>query len=188
MRAFLAVPLAPAVVRDLVRWQAELARAGLDARFVPAHQLHLTLRFFAEIAEPVAESFLDRLSRRVPSAFAVALRGTGAFPDERRPRVAWIGVGPGARELVRVAEAAEAVAQELGLPPEPRPFRPHVTIARIARPPLGGRGLGDLAPWEAARGRAWGSQPVGELVLFRSTLSASGARHEPFGRVRLSYG
>lgn len=180
MRAFLAVPLSPALAETVLGWQAELAAAGLRARFTPRHQLHLTLRFFADIPEPAAEAILAELAARPHPAFRLSLEGAGAFPSEARPRVLWIGVAEGRRELGAMAADAEKAARALGLPPEPRPFRPHLTVARLS-----GAGPAGLTPWQAARGRAWGSQVVQEIMLFRSTLSAAGANHEPFGRVRL---
>jgi 2'-5' RNA ligase len=54
----------------------------------------------------------------------------GWFPNARAPKIFWVGVKAdgGLAELARRTD--ETVAR-LGVPPEKRPFSPHLTLARI---------------------------------------------------------
>src|SRR3989344_4544352 len=88
MRAFLAVEPAGEALGELQRAVGALPAPGLH----PVRELHLTLQFFADIAEAKAAEMKSAL-RDVPG-FGARLEGAGAFPDWRRPRVIWAGVGP----------------------------------------------------------------------------------------------
>ena len=63
-------------------------------------------------------------------AFQVALAGAGSFPDRKRPRTLWIGIDEGVESLAALVRNLDAPLEALGWPPEQRPFRPHLTIAR----------------------------------------------------------
>lgn len=76
--------------------------------------------------------------------------------------------------------------RELGLAPEGRPFRPHVTAAYARDRKPGDRQLvqaaverlGDLVPAEA--------ETLSRIVLFKSELAPQGAVHTPICSVELS--
>ncbi len=98
--------------------------------------------------------------------------GFGAFPDCRRPRVLWVGIG-GEPALEILQHHVEQEFAPLGFPTEARAFRPHVTLGRAgreARPP-------DFAGLEAAleRLRYDASVVVDALDLMQSTLQSGGA-------------
>jgi 2'-5' RNA ligase len=60
----------------------------------------------------------------------VEIGGVGAFPNFRRPRVVWIGVTPDPK-LELLHHDVEAACEAVGLPLDGRPFRPHLTLARV---------------------------------------------------------
>lgn len=164
MRLFYAVDLRfPDALRDLV---------GPG----PGH-FHVTLRFLGETpaeGRPAWEAALAEAAGTV-GPFDLELRGIGAFPNAHAPRVLWVGCGAGEAALTGLARGLEAALAARGLPPEDRPFRAHATLRRI-------RGAADER-WARpllARGAgvAFGSQRIGELVLYESRLSQSGAEHE----------
>ena len=61
----------------------------------------------------------------------ILLGGAGAFPAARRPRVVWLGMDAGARELVALAAALERALKPRGFERESRAFSPHLTIGRV---------------------------------------------------------
>ena len=66
--------------------------------------------------------------------FEVVLAGAGAFPSGTRPRALWIGHRAGRRGAGRARGRPRIPPLEpLGWPPTPRPFRPHLTVARRTR-------------------------------------------------------
>ncbi len=105
------------------------------ARWVDPGNLHLTLRFIGEIVEDLAADVDEALARLRARRFALQLAGTGVFGGGDRPRSLWVGVER-SPELVALRDKIEQALIRAGLPPEPRKFAPHVTLARLHNPPL----------------------------------------------------
>lgn len=175
MRAFLAIPLPPPLCEEL----AAAGRGIEGLRAQRAATIHLTVRFLGEIADAqadaVAAAAAEVAARHVP--FDLVLRGLGAFPDARRPRVVWVGLAEGAGPAAALARDLEAAVVALGLPGEDRAFSPHVTLGRFRSRPR--------RPPELDPGREFGSARADRLVLYRSTLTPDGARHEAVAELSL---
>jgi 2'-5' RNA ligase len=184
VRLFFSVP-----VSDEARLLAsaalrEMKRAAGDAplSWTKDEQLHYTLAFLGE--QP--EEALPRL--REAAAACVALRefwlslsGAGAFPNPRRPRVLWLGAGDGARGLEELASCLQGGLRSAGFVLEERPFRAHLTVARV-KP--GGERAASRALAAAPQGEI-ARMPVDRLLLMESQLSPRGAKHHPLHEVRL---
>jgi len=99
------------------------------AKWVDAGNLHLTLRFVGEVDEGVAADIDDALARLQARRFTLQLAGAGVFGDGK-PRQLWVGVE---REpaLSALQGKIEQALIRIGIPPEPRKFAPHVTLARL---------------------------------------------------------
>jgi RNA 2',3'-cyclic 3'-phosphodiesterase len=106
------------------------------AKWRPRENLHLTLRFFGEITEPVAEDLdieLEATTRAI-GPFELRLKGAGSFGGVD-PHALWIGAAE--NELLKqLAAACEKAARRVKLKPEPHKFTPHVTIAYLSGTPL----------------------------------------------------
>lgn len=132
MRLFLAINL-PAEVRGALDVAMRpLREAAPRLKWVAADRVHLTVRFLGE--QPIER--LPAIRAAVDTATAghaevpLALGGLGAFPNFRRARVVWLGVAPDPR-LELLHHDVEDACVGLGLEPEGRAFRPHVTLARV---------------------------------------------------------
>lgn len=135
---FAALVLPEQAVEDLDEF-LEPRRAAADLRWAAPEQLHVTLAFYAEVADRRVDDLVERLgraaARRTP--FEVRVAGGGAFPDVARARVLWAGLGldeTGRTEIVRLATGARAAASRAGIAVDGQRFRPHVTLARLGRP------------------------------------------------------
>lgn len=175
------------LVPDAVRARLAAHAAELRARaprlaWVPADNLHLTIRFLGEVdAATVGRAAVAmRRAAAAVAPFHVALAGLGGFPPGRAARVVWAGVGEGTAPLAALHRGLEAALVAEGLPPERRAFHAHVTLAR-ARTPGGTRGL------EGALGApvAFGAFRVEALHLMRSDLGPAGARYRVLAEARL---
>ena len=105
------------------------------AKWVDPGNFHLTLRFIGEIGEDVAADVDDALSRLRARRFNLQIAGTGVFGNGDKPRSLWAGVERSG-ELVALRDKVEQAMIRVGLPPEPRKFAPHVTLARLRDPPM----------------------------------------------------
>ena len=133
MRAFVAIPLPEAIRAELGALCRRLQRAETRATWVRPGRMHLTLRFLAEIDAETARAYAVRLAARTRKCEPVrlAVTGTGAFPNPRRPSVLWAGVTALEGDLDALHHAAEHAARRAGLEADARKFHPHITLARI---------------------------------------------------------
>lgn len=132
IRCFAALPV-PAVARgELDHALAPFRERGLPLRWVRAEGVHITLKFFGEIARDRVDAIAEALTFAAEGIgpFGVTLSGLGAFPDTERARVLWAGVeAPQALELLQ--DRIERGTEALGFPVEGTIYRPHITLARV---------------------------------------------------------
>ena len=178
MRAFVAIDVPDRVVESLVAFQSELSRAGADLRLVERQNLHFTVKFLGEITEAQGTEARSRLRQLSMRKATVEVRGAGAFPGPRRPRVVWAGVAPGDEELVApIAREVLGVLQGIG-EPEERPFQAHITLGRV-RSFRDTGGLADLLGRNSAR--SFGSAELAQLKLKSSRLTPAGPVYADIG-------
>jgi RNA 2',3'-cyclic 3'-phosphodiesterase len=188
MRLFVALPL-PHNVKEILQQQQETLRSHLlDSRavkFVSPQNFHLTLRFFGDVPAEQENDLMAAL-QNVCENFAplhLNLSDAGCFPNARRPRVAWTGVG-GEIEKLRALQAqiSQATAQ-FGEPPESRPYAPHLTLARVQN------GMRETQLESALQilneQRAKMSWLADEVALYQSVLLRSGAEYSIRARWQL---
>src|SRR6476661_5685443 len=105
---------------------------GIDARWVPPANLHVTLWFLGEVDESRVETTMHALNQPfVERAFDLAVSGLGAFPLSGPPRVFWLGVRAGADSLARVHAELTTRLEPLGFEAERRAYSAHLTLARV---------------------------------------------------------
>ena len=152
MRAFLAASpddsLRERVTVLQQQLKAEAARSNTSRiSWTRPETIHLTFRFFLELDERLVASMHDAIetATRESSAIRIPLSRLGAFPRTLAPRVIWIGPpaewegSADRRRLVRLAAAIDQACAGLGLAPDDKSWRPHLTLARIKE---GERGVG----------------------------------------------
>lgn len=135
IRTFIAIHLTPEVLAELRLAQTALrATAGGSAgRWVPPENLHLTLKFLGDVDSarlPEVYAMVDTVAGDY-GPLTLTLRELGCFPHERRPRIVWAGIAEPSGQLQRLAQQLDLALSSLGYARETRPFRPHLTLARI---------------------------------------------------------
>jgi RNA 2',3'-cyclic 3'-phosphodiesterase len=183
IRSFVAVDIAAPVRAALRALQAELAQADADVRWVRAEGIHVTLKFLGAVEasrlERVHAVLIDALSDQ--PALDLEVRGLGAFPSLRRPRVLWTGLhGDG---LEALAGTVEAALTGLGFEPERRGFTPHVTIGRV-NSLRGWPRLEEL--FKAHLDENFGASAVDAVIIYRSTLRPDGSVYTPLWTIPLT--
>ncbi|GAB4480871.1 MAG: RNA 2',3'-cyclic phosphodiesterase [Anaerolineales bacterium] len=179
VRAFLAIAIPPAIQLSLAEHIARLQKmSGGSVRWVPAENIHLTLKFLGEVENARLEALQNALSQACAAqpAFEISVGGLGAFPSLHRPRVLWAGVQapPALAELHQKVEQAAAGA---GFPAEAQSFSAHLTLGRV-REPIGSISLNTLrAVLAATRIESLGAAPVDFIHLYRSELLPNGPRY-----------
>ena len=136
------------------------------AKWVPARNYHVTLRFVGDVPAHVCEEVDHALAGLRGRAFDLTLAGVGTFSRAGREVALWAGVN---REpaLDHLQGKVETALQRAGLPPERKRWTPHVTLAR-----LDNADPARLAAFVQARNllRA-GPVRIGHFTLFSSILN-----------------
>jgi 2'-5' RNA ligase len=135
VRLFFAIELHDTVRVALHHAVAPLRAAEPDLAWVRMEKLHLTMKFLGD----VADADVDRLAVAAGTVadrhrpLELTLGGVGAFPNFRRGRVVWMGVESEPR-LELLHHDLEVACGDAGFELEGRPFRPHITLARVRAP------------------------------------------------------
>ncbi len=137
LRTFIAIVLDEELRDNLGRLQGQLRErmAPGSVRWVQPTGIHLTLKFLGDT--PVEQ--VDRVKAILAEAsaqvnpFRFTVEGLGCFPNDRRPRVVWVGLDEPTGTLLRLRDAVEKHVAPLGFPTERRYFQPHLTLGRVQR-------------------------------------------------------
>jgi 2'-5' RNA ligase len=165
MRLFAALPI-PDPARSEVSGLLQRLRGGdWPVRWVHEDNIHLTLKFFGEVAPDRLEVIAEALQFAVRGTgpLGLSLAEPGVFPSLRRPRVVWLGVAaPPALELLQ--DRLERRADAIGFSPEGVAYHPHLTLGRVRE--------GHRLPEGALEQLQEGYEPlpflVEQLVLYES--------------------
>ena len=189
MRLFVACEIAAPVRTAAVELIAQLAhrasRLAPSSRitWVTAERLHVTVRFIGFVDDMRVAAIRAALVPELPvNAFDLTVSGVGAFPPKGPPRVLWAGLTGGVDQLVDVEHHVSAVLAPLGIPPETRPYAPHLTLARVRD----AAGLRTAALLDGVSGTVLGTTRVGAITLFESQLSPKGPTYVPVQRMALA--
>ena len=155
---------------------APMREAAPRLSWVTEERLHLTMEFLGDQPDDslplLRDAIIGATTGHAP--VTLVLRGLGAFPNLRAPRIVWMGVEPDPKlELLQhdLARACEA----LGYERDARAFRPHITLGR-ARTPLRAEAARSLAA--AARAITWSATVEATSVdVMESLLLPNGAQY-----------
>ncbi|HEV2863441.1 MAG TPA: RNA 2',3'-cyclic phosphodiesterase [Pyrinomonadaceae bacterium] len=182
LRLFFAVELPEEVRARAAEHAARLRRSFPDVRagWERPEKMHVTLKFLGDVDAARVASLrrAAEVSTRGLSSFTLTVEGTGSFPPRGAPRVIWLGLRDTSGQLARLQSLLEQECEREGFPREPRPFKPHLTLARI-RTPHGARELA-AAHADAPFGPLDFNVP--ELLLIHSQLGPGGSRYTPISR------
>ncbi|MDZ4374491.1 MAG: RNA 2',3'-cyclic phosphodiesterase [Phenylobacterium sp.] len=121
-------------VPDDIGRALQARQTGIEgARWRPLEALHVTLRFYGDIRQDVARDLDTELAVIAMRPFSIELAGAGAFDDGSDIHAVWAGVVENP-SLTRLAESCETAARRVGLKPDSRNYKPHVTLAYLRRP------------------------------------------------------
>ncbi len=177
VRTFVSIPVPDTPAMAELR--SQLSSAGVRA--TPPEQTHITLCFIGDVDESKVKRITECVKRAASgfSPFEMTLSGVGAFPNERRPSVVWIGVTP-ANVVKALAAKIEKNLTDAGVAHDTKPFKAHVTIARCRDGFMPG-GL-----FEENRRTGFCRFECTEVLVMKSVLAPSGAKHTVLSRVPLT--
>jgi RNA 2',3'-cyclic 3'-phosphodiesterase len=168
-RLFVAVPL-PAELQGLVRRAQEALPPVHGLRLLGPEQWHVTLAFLGEVDErktAIAQRVVEDLPGDMGGGEAMIERFL-MLPSASRARVVTLELQDEHRVFTALFEAVMGGLEAGGvMKREERPFRPHLTIARLRSP-------GAVRPRYESE---WARFAVQSVCLYESELRREGARY-----------
>ncbi|MDL1957904.1 MAG: RNA 2',3'-cyclic phosphodiesterase [Deltaproteobacteria bacterium] len=186
VRTFLAIDLPSKQLKILEEHQDRWKSAKADVRWIYPSNMHLTLKFLGEIQESSMESVVAVCKEVccLHRGFSLSLNGTGTFPNIRRPRVLWIGIGGETDLLCKLQNSIETALEKKGFPREDRVFMPHLTVGRVRSP----RKLPRLLEIFVKDKIVIEPFTVEEVIAYKSLLTPRGPLYSPLARCGLGPG
>ena len=167
MRTFVAIEISNGdIINAIKKFQTKV---NVDAKPVESKNFHFTLQFLGEVSEEISQKIIQSLRKIEFSSFNVNLRGIGAFPKPKFPRVIWVGTdNDGGNMLVQLSKKVEKVLEPLGFFSD-KPFKPHITVFRIKKK------VGDITKeLDNQKTIDFGIQKVTSIKLKKSELTSNG--------------
>jgi 2'-5' RNA ligase len=174
MRLFVALSISAEVRDSLASLLIQLHRADSKLRWVHPSNLHVTLKFIGNSRDEQLPNIIDALGKvGTPVGIPIEVRRIGFFPNDRRPAVIWAGIDA-PPELALLAQRVDQVLTECGVSAETRPFRAHLTLARLKESLLS-------EPLRAAirnsKDQVFGRQFSTQFHLMESKTKSTGAEY-----------
>jgi len=188
VRSFIAIELPDELKSGLFQLQAQLKTGKQPpVKWVDPYSIHLTLKFLGNVTVDKISGITGAIEAAAQeiSPLHLEVSGLGAFPNLRRVQVVWVGLSGELARLGELQQRIESNLAPLGFAPESRPFKPHLTLARLReQASLDERqSFGELIAgtgFEAVYGFK-----VDSISLMRSQLTREGAIYSRLGLVGL---
>ena len=198
IRCFVAVELPRELKARIERETAGLRRSRTDVKWVPAENMHFTLKFLGGVPEEDIPALIGVLEEAVrgQKPFEIEVFGAGVFPGARSPRVFWIGAKDQESRFKDLARAVEDAVEHFGpgYPREARGFTPHLTLGRLRE----GARLKGGAAMEDARELSdevstlkdvlFGKIKLEKISLMQSVLGPKGSTYSRLAEIRFGEG
>jgi 2'-5' RNA ligase len=188
IRTFIAVDLGKAIRDRVVAMQDALARTGTEVKWVEPENLHVSLLFLGEVDDREIPAVCRVVAEccQAQAPFSMSVETVGCFPNPRRPRVLWVGIGEGTQDLCALHDALEPPLMDLGCyRREERKYTPHVTLGRVKsdRPT-------ETLTSALTKNAGWkgGEVTVSEVLVLSSKLSPQGPEYAVLSRAKLGGG
>jgi len=181
VRTFLALDLDESILAALGEVRSRLDDRQAKMRWVAAANMHLTMQFLGDVDEGIIPAVCGAAEAAAASVqpFDFEVKGVVCVPPAGRLRMIWASVIDTSGGLAGLHEALAGELAGAGFQPEGRPFRPHLTLARIKQI----RSPATIRQAAAAYKDAdFGCQHVGELVTYSSQLTPDGPIYTPLSR------
>lgn len=133
IRTFIALEIDQTTKEKIIEFQNKIKQTqSIKASWVESSRIHLTLKFLGDTRLKNIEEIKDTIKECFKNTKAIncTLTKIGAFPNEKFPRVVWVGIEEGRDQIIDLSIKLENSLSELGFKKEKREFKTHITICR----------------------------------------------------------
>jgi len=167
MRVFVSIEISNYEVINSIKKFQKIIK--IDAKPTELKNLHFTLQFLGEVSEQTIDKIIQSLNTVEFSKFDISLKGIGAFPKLKSPKIIWIGTDEkSGKMMTELSKKVEKALEPLGFSSE-KPFKPHITVFRIKKK------IGDITKeMENHKNVSFGIQEITSIKLKKSELTLNG--------------
>jgi len=189
LRLFIAITV-PSDVREAIeRAQSQLKRHSPPGmiRWTPPDRFHTTLKFLGDVPATQVPDLKEAVTK-VCAGFPVlqlSARGVGFFPSLQKPLVIWVGTHDESEQLEEMHRRIDEAVRPFAAADKPDKFTGHITLGRF-KPGHRGETTKLMERATILQARHFGDWVAGEVELFRSELTPTGAEHIPVASIPLS--
>ena len=132
IRCFVAIEIPDRIQAILSEVQSDFRSRIKKASWTRNGNFHMTLRFIGDVETTQIQEIDETLQKAVNflKPFSIEIGGIGTFPNLSRPRVLWVGLTQGVREVTTLSKRINRELAKLGFQKDSR-FHPHFTLARL---------------------------------------------------------
>ncbi|MGB9675195.1 MAG: RNA 2',3'-cyclic phosphodiesterase [Candidatus Nanoarchaeia archaeon] len=179
MRAFIAIALPEGIKAKITELIKEIKNDALEAKFVKPEQAHITVKFLGDVPESQINEIKNSLMRFLSTkdCFELNLVGMGHF----NKKVLWIG-SENENIFSNFAKELDEELSKIGISKERKPFRLHLTLARIKKIKNPTKFYEILTKYKKEN---FGKIFVSELVLIKSDLKRDGPIYTELAKFHL---
>lgn len=181
MRIFTAIDFSPGEKKVLAEYVRKLEKHFPGFKWINASSWHITLKFIGEADQSIVDAIINILKEKiVMKAFSLETNTAGFFPPGGKARVLYLGLDY-SESLEHCFKTIDTALSVIGIEKELRPFRPHITLARLKSLALKERDKEALIQVSAPQLKI----KISEIVLMQSLFERSGVRYTPVQRFSL---
>ncbi|MDR1160575.1 MAG: RNA 2',3'-cyclic phosphodiesterase [Syntrophomonadaceae bacterium] len=132
MRVFIAIPIENVLKDNIAKITKNIMNTSVKIKWVEYENYHLTLKFLGDVSVSQTEKVMKNLknvSQNCPP-YEMILQNLGFFPNNKKPKVVWMGIKEGIPRIRRHSELVDNAVAPLGFEKERRPVF-HLTLGRI---------------------------------------------------------
>jgi len=178
MRVFVSIEISNDEVINSIKNFQKLIK--IDAKPTELKNLHFTLQFLGEVSEQIIDKIIQSLNTIKFSKFNISLKGIGAFPKLKSPKIIWIGTDEkSGKIMIELSKKVEKALEPLGFSTD-KPFKPHITVFRIKKK------IGDITEeMENHKNVNFGIQEITSIKLKKSELTLNGPVYSDLMEIKI---
>lgn len=183
IRTFIAIEIPASIQQQIALLQNRLKSVGEGISWVKTNNIHLTLKFLGDVPAKLMQQVIEATENACTdvSTFGLEIKGTGFFPDAKRPRVLWVGCEENSGSMQKIHQNLNLKLSVLGFEKDTRRFSPHLTIGRVKDY----RNLGDIPHLMQNTNFSTEKFVVTEVIVMKSQLHPAGSIYTPLAKIKL---
>jgi 2'-5' RNA ligase len=183
IRTFIAFDTPEQIKKEMGVVQSELKKSNAEVKWEDENKFHVTVKFLGDIEENTLPSVITKIESIVHthSRFDVYYKGIGSFPNNKNPRVIWIGCGNNDGRLELFKTSLDVGLLSFGFEEEKRKFHPHITLGRVKSL----KGVKNLTPMLEKLTFDSHVTKINEILVMKSILRPEGSEYSLLKAIKL---